>query len=113
MSASSGLRGSCDVCLHPNNHHRTAPCPARHCTNRWKRCTITGGCFNTSTNWRYRMCYGCKQHPAAEDSLDFYGRQRDVTRAQREDYKNTGDAGGETSTGEITSSDPVAPSSSP
>ncbi|PYI00193.1 hypothetical protein BO71DRAFT_312349 [Aspergillus ellipticus CBS 707.79] len=114
MSASSGLRGQCDVCLHANNSHTTAPCPANRCRNRWKRCQVTGGCFRASNNWTYRMCYGCKDHPAAEDSLDFGApRQKDVTRAQKEHFKQTGDAGGQTSGGELTSSSPPLQSSSP
>ncbi|KJF60407.1 uncharacterized protein CIMG_12947 [Coccidioides immitis RS] len=111
MSASSGLRGSCDVCLHPNNEHTTAPCPVPRCRNRWKRCQITGGCFKRSNNWRYRMCYGCTDHPAVRNNLTFGGlRQRDVTRKQRQSYNDTGDAGGDSSGGEFSETTTAASS---
>ncbi|KAE8334369.1 hypothetical protein BDV24DRAFT_145989 [Aspergillus arachidicola] len=58
------------------------------------------------------MCYACKDHPGAKDSLVFGGlRQRDVTRAQKDDYRATGVTGGDTSSGEIGSSSPLASSS--
>ncbi|PYI06445.1 hypothetical protein BO78DRAFT_114906 [Aspergillus sclerotiicarbonarius CBS 121057] len=110
MSASSGLRGTCDVCLHANNEHNTAPCPVPRCKNRWKQCQVTGGCFKRSNNWSRRMCYACKAHPAVKDDLDFGAQgQRDVTRAQRADYKDTGTAGGDTSSGEMSSPAPSSP----
>lgn len=81
------------------------------CGNRWKRCQITGGCFRQPNNWRYRLCYACKDHPAVRNRLDFGGlRQRDVARRQKQDHRNTGDAGRQTSGGEQSSS--TAPSSS-
>ena len=58
------------------------------------------------------MCYAYKAHPGAKDNLVFGGlRQRDITQAQRDDYRNTGFAGGDTSSGEMSSSSPVASSS--
>lgn len=58
------------------------------------------------------MCYACKNHPAAKENLNFGGRRmRDVTRAQKADYKYTGNAGGDTSSGEVGSSSPLASSS--
>lgn len=86
--------------------HGTAPCPAKGCSNKWKRCQITGGCFRLSNNWTYRMCYGCKDHPAVKGDLDFGGKQRDVTRKQKQDYQDTAMAGGDTSSGEIAGSSP-------
>ncbi|KAE8346091.1 hypothetical protein BDV24DRAFT_147751 [Aspergillus arachidicola] len=101
MSTSSGLRGTCDIYLHQNNKHRTTPCPVPRCRNRWKRCQITGGCFRNTTDFTYRI-----------NNLVFGGiRQRDVSRAQRDDYKNTGNSGGDTSSGKIGSSSPWASSS--
>lgn len=71
-----------------------------------------GGCFRNNNNYYYRMCYACKDHPGAKENLVFGGiRQRDVTRAQRTDYKNTGNSGGDTSSGEVGSSSPFASSS--
>lgn len=112
MSSSSGLRGRCEVCGHQNNEHSTAPCPAPRCPNRWKRCQVAGGCFRKSNNWTYRMCYACKDHPGAKDRLGFGSpRQRDVNQHQKQDYRRTGDAGGDTSGGERSSSSAVASSS--
>lgn len=113
MSTNSGLRGHCDVCGHANNGHNTAPCPAKGCSNRWKRCQITGGCFRLSTNWTYRMCYGCKDHPAVKGDLDFGGKQKDVTKKQKQDYQDTSNGGGDTSSGEVTGSSPYLGGSSP
>ena len=115
MSTSSGLRGSCNVCLHQNNKHSTTPCPVPPRDNWWKRCQITGGCFTNLTNFTYQMCYAYKAHPGAKDNLVFGGlrRQREVTRAQRDDYRSTGFAGGDTSGGEMGSSSPFFASSSP
>ncbi|PYH82506.1 hypothetical protein BO82DRAFT_247684, partial [Aspergillus uvarum CBS 121591] len=111
MSTSSGLRGSCDVCLHLNNEHSAAPCPVSRCWNRWKRGQVTGGCFKKSNSFTWWMCYACKDHPGAKDNLILGGlRQRDVTRAQRNDYKLTRVTGGDTSSGKVDSSSPVASS---
>lgn len=67
-----------------------------------KRCQVTGGCSNKSTNFTYGMCYACKAHPGGKERLVLGGlRQRDVTRSQRDDYKNTGKSGGDTSSREI------------
>jgi hypothetical protein len=46
------------------------------------------------------MCYACKDHPGSRDRLNFSGpRQRDVNQRQKQDYRNTGYAGGDTSGG--------------
>ncbi|KAL4887870.1 hypothetical protein BDV59DRAFT_196938 [Aspergillus ambiguus] len=100
MSTNSGLRGTCDVCLHQNNEYSTAPCP------------VTGGCFRSSTNFTYRICYACKAHPRGRDNLVFGGfRQRDVSRAQKDNYRNTGNSRGDTSSREIGSSSLLVSSS--
>jgi hypothetical protein len=59
------------------------------------------------------MCYGCQDHPAVKGDLDFGGKQRDVTRKQKQDYKDTAKAGGDTSSGEIIGSSPYLGGSSP
>lgn len=59
------------------------------------------------------MCYGCKDHPALKGNLDFGGKQKDVTRQQKEDYQTTAYAGGDTSSGEMSGSSPCLGGSSP
>ena len=61
------------------------------------------------------MCYACKDHPGGKDRLNFGGqRQRDVNQSQKQDYRDIGNAGGDTSGGEqstssaLTSSSPVS-----
>ena len=106
MSTNSGLKGRCDVSDHMNNEHSTAAYPARRCKNRWKRCQTTGGCFNRSDNWTYRMCYGCRDHSTLKDDLDFSRKQTDVASRQIEDYLVTATAGGDTFSGETSGSSP-------
>lgn len=102
------------VCHHQNDEHRTAPCPAPHCRNRWKRCQVTGGCSRRSIgDYSYRICFGCKDHPAVRNQLDWFGRQRDVTRRQKQDYNATRESGGDggSSSGSCSSSpDPLTAS---
>lgn len=63
-----------------------------------------GFMFSNSSNASHRACFACKDHPAARDRLDFLRRQKDVTRAQEQDFRNTGDGGGDNSEGYSSSS---------
>ncbi|RAH48118.1 uncharacterized protein BO95DRAFT_68598 [Aspergillus brunneoviolaceus CBS 621.78] len=111
MSARSGMEGFCKVCLHANNEHYTAPCPATGCLNRWKECTASN-CLRErpkgskaskgSKALPYRVCFGCKDHPACRENLDFSGDQVDVPEKQNEDYAATGTAGGQDAEGNWT-----------
>ncbi|EZF23174.1 hypothetical protein H112_04073 [Trichophyton rubrum D6] len=38
MSASSGLKGFCDICSHANNEHRQYKCNACNQPKKWKIC---------------------------------------------------------------------------
>jgi len=58
------------------------------------------------------MCYGCNDHPGVRDRLNFGGpRQRDVNSRQKQLYRDTGDAGGDNSGGEQSSSSALTSSS--
>lgn len=60
------------------------------------------------------MCYACKAHPATKTNLDFGNpQQKDVTKAQKDDHRNTGSTGGDTSSGELSGSSPYLGGSSP
>jgi hypothetical protein len=57
----------------------------------------------------YKMCYACEARPEGRYNLVFGGiRQSDVSRAQRDYYKNTENSGGDTFSGEISRSNPLA-----
>ncbi|PYI20564.1 hypothetical protein BO99DRAFT_431507 [Aspergillus violaceofuscus CBS 115571] len=103
MSARSGMEGFCKVCLHANNEHYTAPCPATGCLNRWKECTASN-CFRErpKSSKSAKVCFGCKDHPACRENLDFSGDQIDVPEKQNEDYAATGNAGGHDDKGDWT-----------
>ncbi|RDI87698.1 Citrate/oxoglutarate carrier protein [Venturia inaequalis] len=64
MSASSGAKGSCNICHHMNDGHNSYKCTVPKCKNKWKVCQAGGHQeWNESNDYDYVVCVRCKDHP--------------------------------------------------
>lgn len=61
MSASSGMKGWCDVCGHHNNEHNYHTCEAAQCRKKFKVCQV--GDHEGTENGEYVLCKWCPDHP--------------------------------------------------
>lgn len=66
MSASSGLKGFCEVCEHANNEHRKWKCTAKGCKKKWMVCQTGAGHqewgMKGGNATEYVVCVRCDDH---------------------------------------------------
>jgi hypothetical protein len=63
MSASSGVKGTCEVCKHQNNEHNPYECTVKDCKNKWMICQAGGHQeLGVKDDFKYIICVRCDDH---------------------------------------------------
>ncbi|KAH7008747.1 hypothetical protein EDB80DRAFT_447168 [Ilyonectria destructans] len=70
MSASSGAKGWCSICSHPNNEHNSYTCEARGCRKKFKVCQTGSHDEWGAQEGVYVLCKACPDHPYSCSYVD-------------------------------------------